>query len=59
MALKSFYQDIVIDTPEAAARLEAFLEEEPHLVVTDESTYTVNDPEFARRLHKRYCKKQG
>ncbi len=58
MALKSFYQDIVIDSPEAAAKLEAFLEEEPHLIVTDKSTFTYNDPEVARRLYEKYCLKR-
>lgn len=43
---------------EAAAGPEGFLEKEPHPIVTDGSTYTVNDPEFARRLHERYCLRQ-
>ena len=31
MATESFYEDMVIDTPEALANLKAFAEEEPHL----------------------------
>ncbi len=33
MATESFFEDIVIDTPEAKANLLSFMEEEPHIAV--------------------------
>lgn len=50
MATKSFYQDIIIDNPEDAARLEAFLEEEPHVDMEGFKPAPFNDPEFISHL---------
>ncbi len=33
MATESFYEDIVIDTPETKANFVSFMEEEPHVAV--------------------------
>ena len=49
MATESFYQDLVIDTPEAAARFAAVLEEnKPY--VSDGTVFKEADAEFLHDL---------
>ena len=53
MATESFYQDLVIDTPEAAARFAAVLEEnKPY--VSDGTVFKEADAEFLDILMKRF-----
>ncbi len=53
MAEESFYEDLNIDTPEAAARWEAFLKEQPHWITSGEPGAEIDNPEFLRRLSER------
>lgn len=50
MAEESLYEDIIIDTPEAAARLEALFKEQPHWITSGEPAAETDNPEFLRRL---------
>ena len=50
MATESFYQDIVIDTPEAAARLEAIFEEDPVLTVDTSTNFVFADADTIKRF---------
>ena len=49
MATKSFYEDMVIDTPEAAARLTELFEENKPYVITGSVPKDADD-EFIRRF---------
>ena len=49
MATKSFYEDMVIDTPEAAARLTELFEENKPFVITGPVPKDA-DEEFIRRF---------
>ena len=53
MATESFYQDMVIDTREAAERLEALLEEGSTFIPSD-LEINFNDPEIIRRFGENY-----
>lgn len=44
----------MIDTPEAATRLEAFLEKEPHLIVTEGVKSINDDPLIIHRIDEKY-----
>ncbi len=57
MATESFYEDMVIDTPEALANLIAFAEEEPHLKVDKDFKVKYADEESMRRLVESCSKK--
>ncbi len=51
MATESFFEDIVIDTPEALARWEAFIKEHPVVKIDpDFVPAPADDPEFFREL---------
>ncbi len=54
MATESFYQDLVIDTPEKAARLEAMFEEDAHFISPGTPKAKINDPEMIERAAIRY-----
>ncbi len=54
MATESFYQDLVIDTPEKAARLEAMFEEDAHFISPGTPKVPFNDPETRRRVIEKY-----
>ena len=53
MAEESFYEDIIIDTSEAAARLEELIKEQPHWITSGEPGAEIDNPEFLRRLSER------
>lgn len=57
MATKSFYEDLVIDTPEAAARLSKMIAEDRRYVPLG-NTYVISDPETMRRFIEKYNKEQ-
>lgn len=57
MATKSFYEDMVIDTPEAAANLERMLEED-NRYAPPEKEYILDDPEVMDRFIKKYNSEQ-
>ena len=53
MATESFYQDLVIDTPEKAKVLDEVLEKnEPYQIKHTDIRY--NDPEVIRRIKEHY-----
>lgn len=54
MATESFYQDMVIDTPEAAARLEALFKEDVHYISAGTPPVPINDPDVLKGVVKRY-----
>ncbi len=54
MATESFYQDLVIDTPEKAARLEALFKEDVHYIPAGTPPVAINDPEVLKGVAKRY-----
>ena len=58
MATKSFYQDLVLDTPEAVANLERAIDEADKRGPIDvsEAKGVTNDPEIARRIAEKYKK---
>ncbi len=58
MAEESFYEDIIIDTPEAAARLEALFKEQPHWITIDAPPAEIADADFLRRLSEKLDSKQ-
>ncbi len=53
MATKSFYEDLVIDTPEAAENFSRFVEEGKTYVVKGPILEEA-DPEFIQHLIKKY-----
>lgn len=57
MATESFYEDMVIDTPEALANLKAFAEEEPHLKVDVDIEITHADEDSMDRFMEAHRKK--
>lgn len=57
MATESFYQDMVIDTPEAAANLTELFESGVKWK-RGNSRFVYNDPEVMKRLHDKYGMKQ-
>ena len=57
MATESFYEDMIIDTPEALANLIAFAEEEPHLKVDKNIRIKHADEESMRRFVESASKK--
>ncbi len=57
MATESFYEDMVIDTPEAVANFVSFLEEEPTIAVDRSFSVKHADKECMDRLMEKYRKK--
>ena len=57
MATKSFFEDMVIDTPEAAARLTELFEEN-RVYVPLGIEYEENDPETMRLFIEKYNPEQ-
>lgn len=58
MATQSFFEDMIIDTPEALANLIAFAEEEPHLKVDSKVKIRYdNEEEVMNRLMARYLQR--
>ena len=57
MPTKSFYEDLVIDTPEAAANLERLFEENSVYRPLG-IEYTLNNPEDMRRFIEKYNPEQ-
>ena len=57
MATESFFEDLVIDTPEAIANWKAFLKEQPHLVVDPDIVIVDADEETVKRLMSKYIEK--
>ena len=53
MATKSFYEDLVIDTPEAAENFTRFVEEGT-VFHTDKEEVPLADEEFVRRLAEKH-----
>lgn len=58
MATESFYQDLVIDTPEAAARFAAVLEEDKPYV-SDGTTFREASAEDLHRIAVKYGYKES
>ena len=56
MATESFYEDMIIDTPEALANLIAFAEEEPHLKVRGDIKFEYADAESIKRFVEKHLK---
>ena len=56
MATESFFEDMVIDTPEAAANLEALCESGITWKRGD-TKFRYNDPEVLKKLYEKHCKK--
>ena len=56
MATESFYEDMVIDTPEKAARIEALFRDNIHYIPSGSPSVPTNDPETIRRLVEKYCR---
>ncbi len=57
MATESFYEDMIIDTPEAMANLKAFAEEEPHLKVDESIKITYADEDSMDRFMEAHRRK--
>ena len=57
MATESFFEDMVIDTPEAEANFVSFLEEEPTIAVDRGFTVRHADRESMDRLMEKHRKK--
>ena len=56
MATESFFEDMVIDTPEAAANLEALFESGVTWKRGD-TKFRYNDPDVIRKLFEKHCKR--
>lgn len=54
MATESFYEDMVIDTPEKAAKIEALFRDHIHYIPSGSPSVPVDDPETIRRLIEKY-----
>ena len=56
MATESFFEDMVIDTPEAAANLEALFESGV-IWKRGDMKFRYNDPDVIRKLFEKHCKR--
>lgn len=56
MATESFFEDMVIDTPEAAANLEALFESGV-IWKRGDTKFRYNDPDVIRKLFEKHCKR--
>ena len=53
---ESFFEDMIIDTPEAAANLEALFESGV-VWKRGDTKFRYNDPEVIRQLFEKHCKR--
>lgn len=58
MATESFYEDLVIDTPEAAANLEALVESGVTWKRGNANVRYIEDEDEIRRLYEKTCGNQ-
>ncbi|MDO5853754.1 MAG: hypothetical protein Q4Q62_06895 [Thermoplasmata archaeon] len=58
MATESFYEDLVIDTPEAAANLEALVESGVTWKRGNAKVRYIEDEDGIRRLYEKTCGNQ-
>lgn len=56
LAIEPFIEGMVIDTPEAAARLEALFESDVTWKRGD-AKFRYNDPEVLKKLYEKHCKR--
>lgn len=50
MATESFFEDMIINTPEAIANLIAFVEKEPHVITSDVENFEDASEEYMKDL---------
>ena len=56
LATESFFEDMIIDTPEAAANLEALFESDV-IWKRGDTRFRYNDPEVLKKLYEKHCKR--
>ncbi len=57
MATESFYEDMIIDTPEALENFLAFLEEEPHAKIDHNVKFVYADEDSMKRFVEKHSKR--
>ncbi len=57
LATESFFEDMIIDTPEAAANLEALFESDV-IWKRGDTRFRYNDPEVLKKLYEKHCKNE-